>query len=308
GVDIGNSSTEVSLADVSDQKEVSFVGSGIAATTGIKGTKQNLLGIKKSIDNVIKKTASKLTDVDLITINEATPVIGDVAMETITETVITESTMIGHNPETPGGVGTGTGYTVTLDELAKQKDREQKYIVLVRKEVDFADVAKHINQGCQSGLQISAAIMQNDDAVLVDNRLENKIPIVDEVALIDKVPLHMQAAVEVAAQGRVVSQLSNPYGIATLFGLSAQQTKNIVPIARALIGNRSAVVIKTPSGHVKARTIPAGSITILGDGKKAQVDVGTGADEIMQKISQVKDVQDIQGASGTNVGGMLENV
>ena len=308
GVDIGNSSTEVSLADVSDQKEVSFVGSGIAATTGIKGTKQNLLGIKKSIDNVLKKTASKLTDVDLITINEATPVIGDVAMETITETVITESTMIGHNPETPGGVGTGTGYTVTLDELAKQKDREQKYIVLVRKEVDFADVAKQINQACQRGLQISAAIMQNDDAVLVDNRLENKIPIVDEVALIDKVPLHMQAAVEVAAQGRVVSQLSNPYGIATLFGLSAQQTKNIVPIARALIGNRSAVVIKTPSGDVKARTIPAGSITILGDGKKAQVDVGTGADEIMQKISQVNDVQDIQGASGTNVGGMLENV
>ncbi|WP_410779831.1 hypothetical protein, partial [Klebsiella quasipneumoniae] len=27
--------------------------------------------------------------------NEATPVIGDVAMETITETIITESTMIG---------------------------------------------------------------------------------------------------------------------------------------------------------------------------------------------------------------------
>ncbi|WP_430601021.1 hypothetical protein [Acinetobacter baumannii] len=26
-------------------------------------------------------------------------------METITETIITESTMIGHNPKTPGGVG-----------------------------------------------------------------------------------------------------------------------------------------------------------------------------------------------------------
>lgn len=37
-----------------------------------------------------------------IRINEATPVIGDVAMETITETIITESTMIGHNPKTPG--------------------------------------------------------------------------------------------------------------------------------------------------------------------------------------------------------------
>ncbi|WP_228741519.1 hypothetical protein, partial [Klebsiella quasipneumoniae] len=46
-----------------------------------------------------------LSDISLIRINEATPVIGDVAMETITETIITESTMIGHNPKTPGGVG-----------------------------------------------------------------------------------------------------------------------------------------------------------------------------------------------------------
>ena len=44
-----------------------------------------------------------------IYLNEAAPVIGDVAMETITETIITESTMIGHNPQTPGGVGVGVG-------------------------------------------------------------------------------------------------------------------------------------------------------------------------------------------------------
>ncbi|WP_228741246.1 hypothetical protein, partial [Klebsiella quasipneumoniae] len=34
---------------------------------------------------------------------------------------------------------------------------------------------------------------------------------------------------------------------------SPEETKNIVPMARALIGNRSAVVVKTPSGDVKAR-------------------------------------------------------
>lgn len=36
GVDIGNSSTEVALADVSDSGEATFIDSGIAATTGIK--------------------------------------------------------------------------------------------------------------------------------------------------------------------------------------------------------------------------------------------------------------------------------
>ena len=38
-------------------------------------------------------------------------------METITETIITESTMMGHNPKTPGGLGLGVGYTVPIEQL-----------------------------------------------------------------------------------------------------------------------------------------------------------------------------------------------
>lgn len=108
GVDIGNSSTEVALANVSDNGEANFIESGIAATTGIKGTKENLIGIRDSINQVLDKAKLSISDIDLIRINEATPVIGDVAMETITETIVTESTMIGHNPDTPGGIGTGS--------------------------------------------------------------------------------------------------------------------------------------------------------------------------------------------------------
>lgn len=308
GVDIGNSSTEVALADVSDSGEAKFIGSGIAATTGIKGTKQNLIGVRDSINSVLKSTHTDLSSVDLIRINEATPVIGDVAMETITETIITESTMIGHNPGTPGGVGTGIGYTIGLVGLLHQTDRSRNYIVLIPKEVDFADAAKLIDAYAESGFHITAAILQSDDGVLVDNRLAHKIPIVDEVAGIDKVPVGMLAAVEVAPQGQVISQLSNPYGIATLFGLTSEETKNIVPVARALIGNRSAVVIKTPKGDVKARVIPAGTVYINGNKGKAQVDVAAGAEAIMKTVNEFDSIDDITGKSGTNVGGMLEKV
>lgn len=308
GVDIGNSSTEVALADVSDSGEAKFIGSGIAATTGIKGTKQNLIGVRDSINSVLKSTHTDLSSVDLIRINEATPVIGDVAMETITETIITESTMIGHNPGTPGGVGTGIGYTIGLVDLLHQTDRSRNYIVLIPKEVDFADAAKLIDAYAESGFHITAAILQSDDGVLVDNRLAHKIPIVDEVAGIDKVPVGMLAAVEVAPQGQVISQLSNPYGIATLFGLTSEETKNIVPVARALIGNRSAVVIKTPKGDVKARVIPAGTVYINGNKGKAQVDVAAGAEAIMKTVNEFDSIDDITGKFGTNVGGMLEKV
>lgn len=308
GVDIGNSSTEVALADVADNGEIHFINSEIAPTTGIKGTKQNLVGIRDSINQVLKKSALTIDDIDLIRINEATPVIGDVAMETITETVVTESTMIGHNPDTPGGRGTGVGITVPLLELLKKNDKSKDYIVIVPKNVDFADAAKLINAYVTSGYRITAAILQNDDGVLVNNRLDNKIPIVDEVAMIDKVPVNMLAAVEVAGPGQVISQLSNPYGIATLFGLNAEETKNIVPVSRALIGNRSAVVIKTPAGDVKARVIPAGKIIIDGDDEKTSVGVSEGATAIMKKVASFRHISDITGEAGTNVGGMLENV
>ncbi|QLL69146.1 diol dehydratase reactivase subunit alpha [Lactobacillus sp. 3B(2020)] len=308
GVDIGNSSTEVALADVTDDGQVNFINSGIAPTTGIKGTKQNLIGIRDSLNQVLNKSNLTIDDIDLIRINEATPVIGDVAMETITETVVTESTMIGHNPDTPGGLGTGAGITVPLLDLLNKTDKTETYIVIISKDIDFEDAAKLINAYVTSGFKISAAIMQNDDGVLVNNRLDKKIPIVDEVSMIDKVPINMLAAVEVAGPGQVISQLSNPYGIATLFGLNSEETKNIVPVSRALIGNRSAVVIKTPSGDVKARVIPAGKIIIQGDQGTERVGVSEGADAIMKKVSSFRQIADITGESGTNVGGMLENV
>ncbi len=309
GVDIGNSSTEVALADVSDNGDVHVINSGIAATTGIKGTKRNLVGVRDSIDQVLKKSHLQMSDIDLIRINEATPVIGDVAMQTITQTIVTESTMIGHNPSTPGGLGTGVGYTVPLLDLAKKTDKSKNYIVIASKKIDFEDVAKLINAYVAAGYKITAAILQNDDAVLVDNRLNKKIPIVDEVAMIEKVPLNMLAAVEVAGPGQVISQLSNPYGVATLFGLNAKETKNIVPISRALIGNRSAVVIKTPAGDVKARVIPAGKIEIEGtNGRHEEVNVTAGADKIMRTVSDFDSIQDVTGQAGTNVGGMLEKV
>ena len=308
GVDIGNSSTEVALAEVSDSGEIKFIDSGISETTGIKGTKQNLIGIKKSLMQVLKKAKLDISSIDLIRINEATPVIGDVAMETISETIITESTMIGHNPNTPGGVGIGSGYTVDLLKLVQENDRQRAYIVIVPKQVDFADAAQLINMYVQTGYKITAAVLQNDDGVLINNRLNHKIPIVDEVSLIEKIPIGMLAAVEVADKGKVISQLSNPYGIATLFNLNSDETKNIVPVSRALIGNRSAVVIKTPAGDVKARVIPAGNINIAGDHTTDSVNVSAGADAIMNKIMGFDQITNITGEAGTKVGGMLEKV
>lgn len=135
--------------------------------------------------------------------------------------------------------------TITPEELLTRA-ADAPYILVVSSAFDFADVATMINAAVRAGYQLTGVILQQDDGVLVSNRLEKPLPIVDEVLYIDRIPLGMLAAIEVAVPGKVIETLSNPYGIATVFNLNADETKNIVPMARALIGNRSAVVVKTP--------------------------------------------------------------
>ena len=306
GIDIGNASTETALARIENGK-ATFLSSGTVPTTGIKGTRQNINGVFHSLQNALEAAGLTIQDLAEVRLNEAAPVIGDVAMETITETIITESTMIGHNPATPGGVGVGVGETVLVSELQTAPGGKD-YIVVIPRDVDFEVAAHLINRGTSNGKQVTAAIVQRDDGVLISNRLDHKIPIVDEVGLVDKVPLGMRAAVEVASAGGVVEVLSNPYGIATLFGLSPDETKQVVPIARALIGNRSAVVIKTPAGDVKERKIPAGSIEIIGAKRTLKVNVDAGAEKIMDAVNAVPSIDDVRGEPGTNAGGMLEKV
>ena len=307
GIDIGNSSTEVALATLDEAGTLTITHSALAETTGIKGTLRNVFGIQEALALVARGAGIAVSDISLIRINEATPVIGDVAMETITETIITESTMIGHNPKTPGGAGLGTGITITPQELLT-RPADAPYILVVSSAFDFADIASVINASLRAGYQITGVILQRDDGVLVSNRLEKPLPIVDEVLYIDRIPLGMLAAIEVAVPGKVIETLSNPYGIATVFNLNAEETKNIVPMARALIGNRSAVVVKTPSGDVKARAIPAGNLALLAQGRSVRVDVAAGAEAIMKAVDGCGRLDNVTGESGTNIGGMLEHV
>lgn len=309
GIDIGNATTETALARVEGQN-IEFISTGISATTGIKGTLQNIAGLCLSLGMALERAGFRRDEygaVDVIRLNRAAPVIGDVAMETVTETIVTESTMIGHNPSTPGGIGVGVGVTVSFDALFTARPGES-IIPVIEASRDYEAVAAAITAAMDRGVNVEAAICQSDDGVLIVNRLPKAIPVVDEVSAIDRVPLGMRACVEVAPPGRVVELLANPYDIATLFDLSPEETKQVVPVARALVGNRSAVVIRTPLGEVRERRIPAGELYIIGPQGKRTVNVEDGAEAIQSTISLCYPVDNIFGQPGTNVGGMMERV
>ena len=153
-----------------------------------------------------------------------------------------------------------------------------KVIPVIPGHISFHNAAKLINEALKKNIDFQAAIFQNNEGVLISNRVERTIPIVDEVARIEAVPIDMPAVVEVAEPGRAIETLSNPYGIASLLGLNPKETRKIAPIAISLTGNRSAVVIKTPKGAIKERKISVGKLTVMDAKHMHEVDVALGAD------------------------------
>ena len=305
GVDIGNSTTEVCIGGTEENGAFRFLSSASRMTTGTKGTLPNVLGIKAALKEAMDKIHLPLSALNLVRLNEAAPVIGDTAMETITETIITESSMIGHNPSTPAGAGEAVGELIFLENIWKGKPGVP-YIVAAANKFSYEEVAARLNHHIPE-LSIKGLILQADEAVLVENRLSRQIPIVDEVRHIHKIPEGKLAAIEVALPGTGIRMLSNPYGIATFLGLDAEETKSVTPIAKSLVGKRSAVVIKTPHGNMKENILPAGEITFHGN-KELSVDIDAGADTIMETLQNAGEIRDIDGQRDTNVGNMLRRI
>ena len=274
-------------------------------TTGTKGTLPNVHGIKSALLEALDKIRQPLSALDLVRLNEAAPVIGDTAMETITETIITESSMIGHNPSTPAGAGEASGRLLHLENIWKGKPGVP-YIVVAANKFSYEEVALRLNQHIPE-LDIRGLILQADEAVLVENRLNKQIPIIDEVRHISRVPEGKLAAIEVALPGTGIRMLSNPYGIATLLGLNAEETRAVTPIAKSLIGKRSAVVIRTPNGNIRENILPAGEIHFYGS-KEFSVNIDAGADTIMDTLQKAGELRDIDGQQNTNVGNMLDRI
>ena len=158
------------------------------------------------------------------------------------------------------------------------------YIVAVSKAHSYEETAGILN-AYQETLSIRGVILQADEAVLVENRLRFSVPIVDEVRHIDRIPSGKLAAIEVALPGQSVRMLSNPYGIATLLKLDAGETRAVTPIAKSLVGKRSAVVIKTPHGNIRENVLPAGVIHIEGE-HTVSVPVDEGAEKIMGALQR----------------------
>ena len=303
GLDIGNSTTEAIVAAKQDGTS-RYLAGAMTPTTGIKGTTDNVRGCLTALDEALASAGLSYADISQIRLNQAAPVISDLSMDTVSETTVIGSAMIGHNPDTPGGEGLAQGITVSIEALAQASG---DVVAVIPASVPYYRAAALLN-AAPHAVRVVAAICQKDDGVLINNRLDKKIPIVDEVAHIEKVEEGVPAAVEVARNGESIRTLSNPYGLAGLFNLTPGETRDAIPVARSLTGCRSGVVIRARDSSVSVQKIRAGNVDITGDKGHVRLDVNAGAEAIMRAAASVGEIIDVQGEQGTNVGALLSRV
>ncbi len=249
GVDVGNSTTEVAFARLEPGREPTFLLVVRAETTGAKGSAASAVGARA----LLERGARRIGEMPRrILLAELHPVETDLVEERHEHDLALGRTAIARpGSTTPGGAGCAVG---TLRALAELAGEPRDTTIAVTWDADFDHVGEQLRAARERGWAITGVIVASDDGVLIANRFDRTIPVVDEVADASGLPLGARAAIEVAPAGDTVVELSDPLRIAVLLGLDPAEARSARDAARALAGERSAIVVLRATPPAATRT------------------------------------------------------
>lgn len=248
GVDVGNSTTEVAVARVEPGCEPDWLLVLRRPTTGPKGSEACAEGVADLIGQAERRLGERP---HRLLLAELHPVdTGLVELGRLEELDLARTAIARPASATPSGRGVGVGVLTALGELAGPPAARPVLAVVGAEDFEAAAVALRAARG--RGWRIAGAIVQHDDAVLIGNRFDRDLPIVDEVGDASALPLGSLAAIEVAPAGAEVEQLADPLRLAVLLELPPDEARAARHAARAVAGHRAAIVVRAPRRAVPA--------------------------------------------------------
>jgi hypothetical protein len=259
GVDVGNSTTELAVARVEPGREPQFLLVLQCPTSGPKGSVACAAGVRELLARAERRLGEAPARLLLAELHPVEA--GLVELGRLEELALEGAAIARPASTTPSGEGVGAGVLRSLADLAGPPDGGSA-IAIVGSE-DFEDAAAALRSARDRGWQVAAVIAEQDDAVLIGNRFDRTVPIVDEVADAAVLPRGARAAVEVAPAGADVVELSDPLRIAVLLGLNPEEARAARVAARAVAGHRAAIVVRVPPSERPGPASPADSITLL---------------------------------------------
>lgn len=233
GIDVGNATTEVVIGRVSPGG-VEHIAAGRTPTRRAKGSPESLraaAGVVRRLErehgvHVEHAYAAPLRPVQTVTgsLSEAPPETGRLWVA-------------GAGSQTAGGEGFGVGRPVLLGSAVEGTD---PVVVFVPAGVGYATAAADLAPLAAAG-RLAAVLVEDDEGVLVANRLQTRVPVVDEFDGRRVLSAEL-LAVEVTAGGRPLWTLNDPLKLATVFGLPESEVADAARLSATLFDTSNAVV------------------------------------------------------------------
>ncbi len=270
GVDVGNATTEVAIARLAPGREPEFLSVTRGPTTGAKGSAEAADGVLDLIARASRRLDGSPTRILLADLHPVETGLRELAADE--ERDLGGVAIARPVSATPSGLGAAAGRLVDLDDLAGEPAGEP--VIPIVPPIDFDEASARLNDARARSWRITAIVVTADDGVLIGNRVDRTLPIVDEVADAADLPRGAWAAIEVAAPGGAVEQLADPLRLAVLLALDPTRARGARNAARALVGHRAAIAVRgEPSSGASRRD--AAPVATLRDGRRLEGDHAT---------------------------------
>ena len=233
GVDIGNATTEVVLGEVRGD-QVAVVGTGRAPTRRAKGSPESLEGAAALVRRLERQHDVR---VQAAVAAPLRPVETTTALVPERHAATGRLWVVKADAQTAGGGGIGVGRPMRLGAAVTGAD---PVVAVVPSGMSFASAVVDLAALAATG-RLAAVLVEADEGVLIANRLDVSIPVIDEVDAVAVLAAE-RVAVEVTSDGRPLQVLTDALKLWTVFDLSAEERDDATHLAPLLLDSTNAVV------------------------------------------------------------------
>ena len=232
GVDVGNATTEVAV--LADGR---LLGVDRLPTRGRKGSAESLRGAAALVRRLERRHGWRVDEARIASLR---------AVDTTTLTVAAIPPLTGRlrllaaGVATPGGSGSCVGVPLWLDRPVPAQPAGQ-FGAMVPPGLGYARAAELLRGLAGARVPVEAVLVASDEGVLIANRIDARVPVIDQVdvSAVAACPL---VAVEVRAPGQPLTLLTDPVALAAAFALGDAETADAVTMCRSLVDYSNAVV------------------------------------------------------------------
>jgi Diol dehydratase reactivase ATPase-like domain/DD-reactivating factor swiveling domain len=233
GVDVGNATTEVAVLAGSR-----LLGADRLPTRGGKGSAESLRGAAALVRRLERRYGWRVDEARIAPLRP-------VETTTVAAAPITPPTgrlrLLAAGVATPGGSGSCVGVPLWLDRPLPPAPAAGRYIAVIPPGLGYARAAERLRGLAEAGVPVAAVLVPGDEGVLVGNRLEGGVPVVDQVDVARLASCSL-VAVEVRAPGQQLTLLTDPVALAAAFGLGDDEAGDAVTLCRSLVDYSNAVI------------------------------------------------------------------